>query len=491
MRPLRSGWRRRRSETAAPVHATTRRAVPSSQSSTVDSTRPPASNAGLPAHRSRSSMISGTRSGTPMRAAMGPAIGGPLASTTSGLLSSIRRRTALAPRGTHSIDSGMASGRAPASRNAGWLSRASRLVAAARTATACDAPTVNSEAPMRSSALRTSTSQPCSGRYRAKARQRAAGPPSCSIERCVTNSNRPHAPYSFILWMRLTVDLRYNGPAVEPVDDELAVTLGQLAVMAGSPRQLRRLLRDSQLHDLRVLRDDRALNGVQSGALMLAALSRANRFEVCSATGRLLLGRSAMRAMAAKLLATALPAELARSARWHERARRVAASTLHPAHTPGQTGAASHLPEDRGIAALARSAGGRCRHPHGGRHKRALGRRHRGQRVRRRAPDGCARCALPAQPPRHIVQLVHWLTLVGYTRDLVAAAVVMPADLVYQRYAVGSYAGLELARRLDVPLVLEFNGSEIWAERHWGSGRVPRSRRRRRRLSVATCSTRP
>jgi glycosyltransferase involved in cell wall biosynthesis len=71
------------------------------------------------------------------------------------------------------------------------------------------------------------------------------------------------------------------------------------------------------------------------------------------------------------------------------------------------------------------------------------------------------------------LQLVHWLTLVGHVQALLAAAATTPADFIYQRYALGSYAGLQLARALDVPLVLEFNGSEIWTERHWGSGRVP------------------
>jgi glycosyltransferase involved in cell wall biosynthesis len=39
---------------------------------------------------------------------------------------------------------------------------------------------------------------------------------------------------------------------------------------------------------------------------------------------------------------------------------------------------------------------------------------------------------------------------------------------VYQRHSVGSYAGAALARRLDVPLVLEYNGSEVWIARTWG-----------------------
>jgi glycosyltransferase involved in cell wall biosynthesis len=40
--------------------------------------------------------------------------------------------------------------------------------------------------------------------------------------------------------------------------------------------------------------------------------------------------------------------------------------------------------------------------------------------------------------------------------------------LVYQRYSLNNYAGLRLARQLEVPLVIEYNGSEIWMNRHWG-----------------------
>jgi glycosyltransferase involved in cell wall biosynthesis len=39
---------------------------------------------------------------------------------------------------------------------------------------------------------------------------------------------------------------------------------------------------------------------------------------------------------------------------------------------------------------------------------------------------------------------------------------------VYQRYSLNSYAGIRIARRHGVPLVLEYNGSEIWMSRHWG-----------------------
>ena len=43
-----------------------------------------------------------------------------------------------------------------------------------------------------------------------------------------------------------------------------------------------------------------------------------------------------------------------------------------------------------------------------------------------------------------------------------------PISFVYQRYSLNNYAGLRLAHHLNVPLVLEYNGSEIWMSRHWG-----------------------
>ncbi len=41
-------------------------------------------------------------------------------------------------------------------------------------------------------------------------------------------------------------------------------------------------------------------------------------------------------------------------------------------------------------------------------------------------------------------------------------------DFIYQRYALNDMSGVLLRERLKLPLVLEFNGSEVWAQRHWG-----------------------
>jgi glycosyltransferase involved in cell wall biosynthesis len=39
---------------------------------------------------------------------------------------------------------------------------------------------------------------------------------------------------------------------------------------------------------------------------------------------------------------------------------------------------------------------------------------------------------------------------------------------IYQRYSLGNYTGVALSRLWGLPLVLEFNGSEVWLARNWG-----------------------
>ncbi len=53
--------------------------------------------------------------------------------------------------------------------------------------------------------------------------------------------------------------------------------------------------------------------------------------------------------------------------------------------------------------------------------------------------------------------------------DAIAGAPDLARAFVYQRYSLNSYAGLAAARRLGVPFVLEYNGSEVWVGRHWGN----------------------
>ena len=43
-----------------------------------------------------------------------------------------------------------------------------------------------------------------------------------------------------------------------------------------------------------------------------------------------------------------------------------------------------------------------------------------------------------------------------------------PPAFVYQRLSIHSHVGARLSRSLGVPLVVEYNGSEVWVARHWG-----------------------
>lgn len=45
-----------------------------------------------------------------------------------------------------------------------------------------------------------------------------------------------------------------------------------------------------------------------------------------------------------------------------------------------------------------------------------------------------------------------------------------PVDLIYQRYARFSWAGVAAGLRTGVPLFLEYNGSEVWIGKHWDRG---------------------
>lgn len=55
-----------------------------------------------------------------------------------------------------------------------------------------------------------------------------------------------------------------------------------------------------------------------------------------------------------------------------------------------------------------------------------------------------------------------------FERRAAALLAADPPGLLYQRFDPANHAGVALARRLDVPLVLEFNGSEVWIADHWG-----------------------
>lgn len=81
----------------------------------------------------------------------------------------------------------------------------------------------------------------------------------------------------------------------------------------------------------------------------------------------------------------------------------------------------------------------------------------------------CTECAVHP-PPRSFHEIPDalairygaWLAerLYGPLRQL-------QPSFLYQRYSLGNATGVLLSRRLGVPLVLEYNGSEVWVSRNW------------------------
>lgn len=43
-----------------------------------------------------------------------------------------------------------------------------------------------------------------------------------------------------------------------------------------------------------------------------------------------------------------------------------------------------------------------------------------------------------------------------------------PVDFIYQRMSLHNFSGVEIAHKFNVPLVLEYNGSEAWTAENWG-----------------------
>ncbi len=84
-------------------------------------------------------------------------------------------------------------------------------------------------------------------------------------------------------------------------------------------------------------------------------------------------------------------------------------------------------------------------------------------------------------PARHEIHIVPPRRLYAARRELPAVAHSLVfetgaaaflarrrAGLLYQRFDPASHAGVALSRTIGLPLVLEYNGSEVWIADHWG-----------------------
>jgi glycosyltransferase involved in cell wall biosynthesis len=175
-------------------------------------------------------------------------------------------------------------------------------------------------------------------------------------------------------------------------------------------------------------------------------------------------------ARALGLLAIALPREFWLSYRVYQRARRVASGRYElPRATIGPPSSALYLRTSSTLHEMGEYVGGAATHTSGV----INGLIKSGVRVHVFTPERPPEVAavdVTELPFRRIYHFAHWLTYADYSDELVQVASSESAEFVYQRHDLGSFSGLELASRLRVPFVLEFNGSEIWTAGQWGRG---------------------
>ncbi|MDH5457886.1 MAG: glycosyltransferase, partial [Nitrospinota bacterium] len=63
---------------------------------------------------------------------------------------------------------------------------------------------------------------------------------------------------------------------------------------------------------------------------------------------------------------------------------------------------------------------------------------------------------------------------INFTASMFSKILTLLTDVkisfLYQRYSLHNYSGVQLARHFNAPLVLEYNGSEIWIRQNWSKG---------------------
>jgi glycosyltransferase involved in cell wall biosynthesis len=267
--------------------------------------------------------------------------------------------------------------------------------------------------------------------------------------------------------MRLEVDLRLDaGPNTQGAGSYV-LDLDTIAGAIRAPARLRILLRDRRYDELAIRTGELPLSGRQAIVLVALTIARTRTFV---RDGRR-SGRTVFAAGAVATAAAALTIELA----WTVvLAPKILFDSRRRYRLPVTTPTARsvlYLRVEPTMRWHGSQVGGAATHTTGVVNGLIDG----GADVRVVAserPVGTERAAFVRVRPRRVLDLVQGVGYAGYARAIARVASGYGADLVYERYQYGSSAGLRVARRLRVPLVLEFNGPEIWVQRHWRGGRM-------------------
>ncbi len=236
------------------------------------------------------------------------------------------------------------------------------------------------------------------------------------------------------------------------------------------PRALPDLLWATRADAVRVTEDPRP--GVaQALGLLLSGLARTRRFALAGRVPEREVGRVAFLIRAGARLIRAVAGELLADPGLYLLARRSARRQHSLPRGTAAPRSVIYIRAEPSLSWMGHRVGGAATHTAGV----INGLRDNGVEpmvIAAERPDGIDGISFTDVSYRGVSRLAPALTYAEHSRDLLQATDGLQADFVYQRYALGSVVGLELAERLGVPLVLEFNGSEIWVERNWGSGRV-------------------
>jgi glycosyltransferase involved in cell wall biosynthesis len=243
-----------------------------------------------------------------------------------------------------------------------------------------------------------------------------------------------------------------------------------LTTIVRRPGALALLLWRTRYDAVVMVEDGLPKSGKQAGALLIGSFARARRRRVETPTGIQELWWPRFIARALSAIAVAVPRELWRSRALRRRAAGVVEQRPRLPRHAARTDSLIYLRGEPRWRSGGAFIGGAATHTTGV--VNAFIANGLSTRVYAcQEPPGLD-APVTKLLPRRIYHFDPWLTLVELSEDFVRAADRESADFVYQRYALGSYAGVELARRLDVPFVLEYNGSELWIARHWSHRKV-------------------
>jgi glycosyltransferase involved in cell wall biosynthesis len=230
-------------------------------------------------------------------------------------------------------------------------------------------------------------------------------------------------------------------------------------------------MRKARCETLTVREDGLSLSGSQAAVLVLAGLMPARRWVHVRNGRERELGRSAFLIAALLRFVPAVVRELWHTLRLGRAVRAAAQREYRLPRYAKQAESALYLRAEPAVRWYGSFVGGAAAHTTGV----INGLLANGVHVGVIAPEplaGADGATTLTVSPRRSLHFVSAIAHADYSQAVIAAAPSAGVDFVYQRYVFGGFAGLELAQRLDVPLVLEFNGSDIWIDQQWGGGDV-------------------